>query len=165
MRSVEIRRIKKSKATSIVFKIVEIDNKFFVNIREYVKSNKFTGFTKKGYIFETKHLNSVINSLNEIINFISGKDWNKKFDEICDTQMSSGKAGNETIDKIYRYLDNQVKEMPTESEIVNWVKYCYDFKHYELAVKIFDCIDEQKFSDDEFRKLKKIVEICRIKSE
>jgi len=134
-------------------------------MREYVKTNKFIGFTKKGYIFEIKHLNSVINSLNEIINFISGKDWNKKFDEICDTQMSGGRAKNETIDKIYRYLDNQMKEMPTESEIVNWVKYCYDFKHYKLAVKIFNCIDEQKFSEDDYRKLKKIVEICRLKLE
>ena len=165
MRSIEIGRIQKSKSTSIVFKIVEIEDKFFVNIREYVKTSKFSGFTKKGYVFEIKHLNNIINSLNEMLNFVSGKEWSKKFNEIYDAQISSGKAENEIIDKIYRYLNNQEKGMPTESEIVKWVKYCYDSKQYKLAIKIFDSIDEQKFPDDEYKKLKKIAEICRLKSE
>jgi len=164
MRSIEIGRIQKSKSVSIVFKIVEIENRFFVNIREYVNSNKFSGFTKKGYIFEIKHLNNIINSLNTIVDFISEGEWSKKFDEIYDAQISSGKEGNEIIDRIYKYVNNQ-EETPAESEIVNWVKYCYDFKHYKLAVKIFDSIDEQKFSDDDYKKLKKIVEICKIKLE
>lgn len=165
MRSIEIGRIQKSKSTSIVFEIVEIENRFFVNIREYVRSNKFTGFTKKGIVFNVKYLNNAISQLEDVVSFVSSKDWEKKFDETYDAQMNRSKEGNVIINSIYKYLDNQVGEIPAESEIVNWMKYCYDFKHYKLAVKIFDSIDEQLFSDDEFRKLKKIVEICRIKSE
>jgi len=165
MRSIEIGRIQKSKSTSIVFEIVEIENRFFVSIREYVRSNKFTGFTKKGIVFNIKYLKNMISQLEDVVSFVSSKDWEKKFDETYDAQMNRSKEGDAIINRIYKYLDNQVGEIPAESEIVNWVKYCYDFKHYKLAVKIFDSIDEQKFSDDEFRKLKKIVEICRIKSE
>jgi hypothetical protein len=107
----------------------------------------------------------MISQLEDVVSFVSSKDWEKKFDETYDAQMNRIKEGNAIINSIYEYLDNQVGEIPAESEIMNWVKYCYDFKHYKLAVKIFDSIDEQLFSDDEFRKLKKIVEICMIKSE
>jgi hypothetical protein len=165
MRSIEIGRTKKSKSISIIFRLLEIENQFFVDIRQYVKSNKFTGFTKKGIVFNIKYVKNVISQLEDVVSFISSKDWEKKFDETYDAQMNRSKEGNVIINSIYKYLDNQVGEIPAESEIVNWMKYCYDFKHYKLAVKIFDSIDEQLFSDDEFRKLKKIVEICRIKSE
>jgi len=165
MRSIEIGRIQKSKSTSIIFRLLEIENQFFVDIRGYVKSNKFTGFTKKGVVFNIKYLNNMISQLEDVVNFLSSKDWGKKFDETYDAQMNRSKEGDAMINRIYKYLDNQVGATPPESEILNWVKYCYDSKQYGLAIKIFDSIDEQKFSDDEFRKLKKIVEICRIKSE
>jgi len=165
MRSIEIGRIQKSKSISIIFRLLEIENQFFVDIRQYVKSNKFTGFTKKGIVFNIKYIKDMIFQLENIASFVSLKDWEKKFDETYDAQMNSTKEENAIINSIYKYLDNQVGKIPAESEIMNWVKYCYDFKHYKLAVKIFDSIDEQLFPDDEFRKLKKIVEICRIKSE
>ncbi|MBA7499269.1 hypothetical protein ES704_02009 [subsurface metagenome] len=165
MRSIEIGRIQKSKSISIIFRLLEIENQFFVDIRQYVKSNKFTGFTKKGIAFNIKYVKNMISQLEDVVSFVSSKDWEKKFDETYDAQMNRIKEGNAIINSIYEYLDNQVGEIPAESEIMNWVKYCYDFKHYKLAVKIFDSIDEQLFSDDEFRKLKKIVEICMIKSE
>lgn len=165
MRSIEIGRIQKSKSVSIVFEILEIEEQFFVNIREYVKSNKFTGFTKKGYVFNIGYLDNAISFLQDIANFISSKDWKEKFEETYNDQIEKINEGEKRIDKIYSYLNSNENKPCDATEIREWIKYCYESKQFKLAIRVFDSIDKQNFSSELYMELKKIVEICKIKSE
>lgn len=165
MRSIEIGRIQKSKSTSIVVEIMEIEGQFFVNIREYVKGKKFTGFTKKGLVFRIEYLNNVISLLQDVTNFISSNDWKENFDEMYNVQTKKSKEEREIIDKVYEYLNNKENKSCSKDEIKDWIKYCYESKQYKLAIRLFDSVDKEGLSDGSYKDLMKIVEICRIKSE
>ncbi len=64
----EIDRIQKNQETDIVIRIDEFNGKRGVTIREFVKSERYTGFTKAGTRIPTDkfHLfKKAINSINE----------------------------------------------------------------------------------------------------
>ncbi len=44
----EIGRVKKTDSTSVIIRISEFQGEKGVDIREYVETNKYTGYTKKG---------------------------------------------------------------------------------------------------------------------
>lgn len=44
----EVGRIKKTDSTSIIIRVSEFQGEKGVDVREYVETNKYTGYTKKG---------------------------------------------------------------------------------------------------------------------
>lgn len=64
----DIDRIEKNKETDIVIRIDEYNGKKGLTIREYVKSDKYTGFTKAGTRIPAdkfKLFKAAINSIDE----------------------------------------------------------------------------------------------------
>jgi len=90
----DIDRIAKNKETDIVIRIDDFNGKRGVTIREFVKSDRYTGFTKAGTRIPAdkfKIFKATINSINE-------KDLESDAVEqqsnISNTQESSGKKGD-----------------------------------------------------------------------
>jgi len=74
----EVGKIKKSDNTDIVLRIDDFGGKTGLTIREYVKSEKYTGFTKSG----TRIPAESFSSFKELINSINESDLNKQSSEI-----------------------------------------------------------------------------------
>ena len=73
----EIGKIKKSDNTDIVLRIDDFGGKIGLTIREYVKSGKYTGFTKSG----TRIPADSFSNFKELINSINESDFNKQSSE------------------------------------------------------------------------------------
>ena len=92
----DIDRIAKNKETDIVIRIDDFNGKRGVTIREFVKSDRYTGFTKAGTRISAdkfKLFKAAINSIDE-------KDLESNENEVqsnisnSNTQESSGKKGD-----------------------------------------------------------------------
>jgi len=64
----EIGRIKKSEVVEIVIRIDEFEGKKGITIREFVTSEKYTGFTKNGTRIPIEKFNEFKDIINNIEN-------------------------------------------------------------------------------------------------
>ena len=66
---------------------------------------------------------------------------------------------------IRRFLDGKLDRIPQAEELSNWVEFCYQNEFYKEGAQIYNMLEEDKVEPDRYRNLKKIAEVCRIKSE
>ncbi|MEA1964416.1 MAG: DNA methyltransferase [Candidatus Aerophobetes bacterium] len=66
---------------------------------------------------------------------------------------------------IRRFLDGKLDYMPQTEELSDWVEFCYQNELYKEGSQIFNLLGEDKVEPGRYKKLKKIAEVCRIKSE
>lgn len=100
----DIDRIAKNKETDIVIRIDDFGGKRGVTIREFVKSDRYTGFTKAGTRIPAdkfKIFKATINSIDEK-DLISDEVEQTK----TNTQESSGKKGEKQIKKAKIEVDD-----------------------------------------------------------
>ena len=62
----EIAELQKNAAVKIVFSTTEYKGATYVDIREYVTSSSYTGFTKKGIRLPVNMLDELIEKLREV---------------------------------------------------------------------------------------------------
>jgi len=62
----EIAELQKNAAVKIVFSTTEYKGGTYVDIREYVTSSSYTGFTKKGIRLPVNMLDELIEKLREV---------------------------------------------------------------------------------------------------
>jgi len=65
---------------------------------------------------------------------------------------------------IHRYLDGYLDRRPGDLELCLWIRFCYNREFYAEAVALFPHVDETRVDAEEYRKVRKIVEVCRLKS-
>lgn len=66
---------------------------------------------------------------------------------------------------IRRFLDGKLDRIPQTEELSNWIEFCYQNEFYKEGAQIYNMLEEDKVEPDRYKKLKKIAEVCRIKSE
>jgi hypothetical protein len=99
----DIDRIAKNKETDIVIRIDEFNGKRGVTIREFVKSDRYTGFTKSGTRIPAdkfKIFKASINSIDEKDLIVDEAEEN------VNAQESSGKKGEKQIKKAKVEVDD-----------------------------------------------------------
>lgn len=90
----DIDRIEKNPDTDIVIRIDDFGGKRGLTIREFVKSERYTGFTKAG----TRVPIEKFKQFKEAINSIDEKDLDEEGQEKLDV-ASEQKGGNEEIEE------------------------------------------------------------------
>jgi len=66
---------------------------------------------------------------------------------------------------IRHFLDDKLDRIPQTEELSNWVEFCYQNEFYKEGSQIFNLLGEDYVELNRYKKLKKIAEVCRIKSE
>lgn len=67
--------------------------------------------------------------------------------------------------QVRRFLDKTLSRTPTQQEICDWIKFCYENKLYKDGWQLFKSVDENLLSLETYKKTKKIADVCKIKSE
>lgn len=68
----QIGEFAKNASTKIVFSLTEYKGDQYVDIREYVTSSSYTGFTKKGVRLHTAKIDDFIKNLQKVKAALSG---------------------------------------------------------------------------------------------
>ena len=66
---------------------------------------------------------------------------------------------------IKRFLDGKLDQKVSDVEFCEWVEFCYQNELYREGARLFALINQEVMDQETFRKIKKIAEVCRIKSE
>jgi len=64
---------------------------------------------------------------------------------------------------IRRYLEGSLDRRPGDLELCAWIRFCYNREFYTEAVALFPHVDETRVDAEEYRRVRKIVEVCRLK--
>jgi hypothetical protein len=64
---------------------------------------------------------------------------------------------------IAQFLDGRLNRAPTGPEIYEWIQFCYKHELYKEGLQLFGVLDESSMPSDAYKKIKKIVEVCRIR--
>ena len=65
---------------------------------------------------------------------------------------------------IHRYLEGNLERRPSDLELCLWIRFCYNREFYAEPVALFPHVDETRVDAEEYRKVRKIVEVCRLKT-
>jgi len=160
---VEIARIPKSKTVSIVFSIVNHEGNYYIDMREYVTSANFTGFTKKGYRFDKKHLSNILEKLNEISGFINKPDWQEYLNKLRQNQLMRNNKEEVKTDDLTRYLHGVLDRDVSPEELLEWINLCYKNHRYSDGIKLFDLIAKDSIPDEIYTKIRKLADTCKVK--
>lgn len=96
----DIGRLPKNSDTDIVVRIDDFGGKIGVTIREFVKSERYTGFTKAGVRISTD-------------NFKAFKDMINSIDE---NELSAMQPSAEAIEKSKKFMEKRQERKPTSGE-------------------------------------------------
>ncbi len=66
---------------------------------------------------------------------------------------------------IKRFLEGKFDKRVSDTELCEWMEFCYKNGLYREGVRLFALINQEGMDQETFRKIKKIAEVCRIKSE
>jgi len=66
---------------------------------------------------------------------------------------------------VHRYLEGSLERRPSDLELCLWIRFCYNRQFYAEAVALFPHVDETRVDAEEYRKVRKIVEVCRLRNE
>ena len=66
---------------------------------------------------------------------------------------------------IQRYLEGGLERRPSDLELCAWMRFCYSRGFYAEAVALFPQVDEARVGAEEYRSVRKIAEVCRIRTD
>lgn len=99
-RELEVGRIPKNKLTEVVVRIIKIKSNSFLDIREFLKSETYEGWTKKGVCIPLKYFEDVkifIKSCHDILS--KDEDIFKQYNKVKDTSFISDEDIAEILGK------------------------------------------------------------------
>lgn len=62
----EVTRVQKNSSTEVVFSLTEYNGEQYVDVREFVNSEAYKGFTRRGIRFHNRLVDEFINSLSQV---------------------------------------------------------------------------------------------------
>jgi hypothetical protein len=68
----QIGELEKNSSTKIVFSVTEYKGSYYVDVREFIKSETYEGFTKKGLRFHRDKLDDFMANLRKVKIQLSG---------------------------------------------------------------------------------------------
>ena len=71
---------------------------------------------------------------------------------------------DKTARQINEYLKGTMEHTPTETELCEWIEFCYNNGLYQEAADLFHHINEKGVAPELFQKAKKIAEVCKLKA-
>lgn len=74
------------------------------------------------------------------------------------------KLTDKTARQIASYLEGISDTTPTDEDLCEWIEFCYNNHMFQEGSKLFYRLNESEVSPEEFKKAKKIAEICKLKS-
>lgn len=83
---------------------------------------------------------------------------------IAEKERLIKKVSDHTARQIDQYLNGSTDFVPTDTELCNWIEFCYNNGLYQEGTKLFQFISENAVDHELFRKTKKIAEVCKLKS-
>jgi DNA modification methylase len=66
--------------------------------------------------------------------------------------------------QVKKFLSKTLTRIPTQQEICDWIKFCYENKLYNEGWQLFNSINENSVSPKTYKEVEKIAEVCKIKS-
>ncbi len=66
---------------------------------------------------------------------------------------------------VRRYLEGSLERRPSDLELCAWIRFCYRREFYAEAVAFFPYVDETRVDPEEYRRVREIVEVCRLRSD
>ena len=78
-------------------------------------------------------------------------------------QLPYGPPAQAHLRVIHRYLEGRLERRPSDLELCLWIRFCYNREFYAEAVALFPYVDETRVAPEEYRQVRKIVEVCRLK--
>lgn len=69
-----------------------------------------------------------------------------------------------TARQIDEYLKGTIEYAPTETEMCEWIEFCYDNGLYQEGADLLHHINEKEVAPELFKKTKKIAEVCKLKA-
>lgn len=71
---------------------------------------------------------------------------------------------DKTARQIDGYLKSAIEREPTETELCEWIEFCYSNGLYQEGAKLFHHINEKAIEPELYKKMEKIAKICKIKA-
>ena len=69
-----------------------------------------------------------------------------------------------TARQIDEYLKGTIERAPTETEICEWIEFCYNNGLHQEGADLLHHINEKGVAPELFKKTKKIAEVCKLKA-
>mgnify|MGYP001607098421 CR=1 FL=1 len=116
----DIDRIPKNPDTDIVIRIDDFGGKLGLTIREFVKSDRYTGFTKAGTRIpaeQFKAFKKAINSIDESDLEVTTEETKEETKEKKRGKQKTLKEETEEESKTEEAEESETEEMPEEMEI------------------------------------------------
>jgi DNA-directed RNA polymerase subunit RPC12/RpoP/predicted RNA methylase len=64
---------------------------------------------------------------------------------------------------VQRYLEGGLERRPSDLELCAWMRFCYSHGFYAEAAALFPQVDEARVGAEEYRSMRKIAEVCRLR--
>ncbi len=65
---------------------------------------------------------------------------------------------------VRRFLDGELDRRPSDYELCAWIRFCYTREFYAEAAALFPHVVEARMDPDEYREIKRIVAVCRMRA-
>lgn len=65
---------------------------------------------------------------------------------------------------VQRFLAGGLDRQPNDWELCSWIRFCYNREFYAEAVALFAHVSEARLNPDEYREIKRIVAVCRMRA-
>jgi len=65
---------------------------------------------------------------------------------------------------VRRFLDGELDRRPSDWELLSWIRFCYNREFYAEAAALFPHVAESRVNPDEYREVKRIVAVCRMRA-
>jgi len=148
----EISKMHVSGTESLIFSIKLYGEKKYVDIRSYIDSKKYTGFTKKGIIFSVDLLKEFSQNLEKVKetntkkNGLSNNDTN--INENTDVEEPSEKKANKTEKEA-----NKGEQENWEKELLEWyeMENSSRITNYEKQLEALKSLKKFKYTSDQIR--------------
>ena len=102
----DIGKIKKNDETNIILRVDDFGNKRGLTIREFVTSERYTGFTKSGVRIHSEDFQA----FKDMINSISTEDMTQPPEEDNTNTEGAGSAPAENLPKEQETLDQATQD-------------------------------------------------------
>ena len=115
----------------------------------------------RGREFKPQMVEEILRDSDRLLE--DGGRWRRATSE--EQRRKQESASTRTKREVKRYLEGMLDRIPKDSELCEWIGFCYQNELYQEAVDLFQRVDVQFVEDGQYERATRIVEACRIRLE